>query len=252
MPTPFMHLQIANQLLTRLSDCGQENGRLHTLLTQQQSALFFGSIAPDFPAICDLPRIESHFYAMPPAPDHDAFQEMLLACPQLANGQELAPVHAVFIAAYGAHLMFDLIWFRDIVMPWIIAPKNLGERPYRQLLHFALLTYLDELAFASLTNTAVSTLSTSIPNNWLPFTDNATLIQWRDLVGKQLQPGATLETIPIFAARLQLAPETFAAYVHDQTWMQTNLFDKLPIDKIQETLKTAVPLSIDCLSHYLR
>ncbi len=246
-----MHLHIAEQMITALDERSLDNGRLHTDLRQNLPAFYLGNIAPDFQILCKLPRIESHFYPIPPAADDDAFGTMLAKYPDLHRAAHLPQEHAVFIAAYGAHLLLDLIWFQDILIPYFLKPKFLEDRAHRTFVHFTVLAYLDQLAYDSLSPTVGTLLASSIPKDWLPFAENDDLIQWRDLVANQLQPGGETETITIFSGRLHMSPEAFAANLHDADWMETNIFNVIPMDAIQTILKTAVPRSIQLLSDYL-
>ncbi len=246
-----MHLHIAEQMITALDERSIDNGRLHTDLYQNLPAFYLGNIAPDFQILCNLPRSESHFYPIPPAADDDAFGNMLAKYPGLHRVTSLPREHAVFIAAYGAHLLLDLIWFHKILVPYFIKPKFLKDRAHRTFLHFTVLAYLDQLAYDSLSPTVGTLLSSSIPKEWLPFAENDDLIQWRDMVANQLLPGGETETVAIFSGRLHMSSEAFAANLQDDTWMETNIFSIIPTDTIQAILKTAVPRSIQLLSDYL-
>lgn len=249
MPTPFMHLHTAEQMRTAVQ-AQAGNGRLAELLQAQWPAFYFGSVAPDFQGIVGLPRAQSHFFEMPPLPGHDAMQQMLHTYPQLANPAALPPGQAVFVAAYGAHLLLDLIWFYDVVMALFRQP-SLGARDHRILLHFALLTWLDRQAYEALPSTAAQTLAAAVPDGWLPFADAAVLASWRDLIVTQLRPGDRIQTIDIFAERIGMTPTAFAAMIEDDTWIQQELFAVIPLDQVQHALATAVPRSIDLLTRYL-
>ncbi|KAA3656422.1 MAG: hypothetical protein DWQ04_31130 [Chloroflexi bacterium] len=246
-----MHLQIAEQILTALDEGSTSNGRLHPDLCENLPAFFFGNIAPDFQIICNLPRIESHFYPIPPAEDDDAFGKMLTKYPDLQITTNLTREHAIFIAAYGAHLLLDLIWFNEILVPYFVKSKTLADRPHRRFIHFTVLAYLDQLAYDSLSPSTGQLLAAAAPKNWIPFGKTNDLIEWRDLVANQLVPGAATETAAIFAERLNMTPEAFAANLQDATWMEPNVFNIVPMDSIQAILKTAVPRSIQLLSDYL-
>lgn len=246
-----MHLQIAEQILASLEQTPVKDGRLHTDLTQNLPAFYLGNIAPDFQIVCHLPREETHFFPIPPALDADAFATMLAKYPALQQVTVLSHEQAVFIAAYGAHLLLDLIWFNEILIPYFVKSKDLGDRKRRTLLHFSVLTYLDRLAQASLPHYAGKTLSAAKPHRWLPFGDGDALLQWRHLVAKQLAPGAATETVEIFAGRLNMPPEAFAANLDDTHWLETNIFRVIPVDTMQAILQTAVPRTIQLLTNYL-
>lgn len=249
MPTPFMHLYVAEQIQQTAVQNG--HGRLLDYLLAEWSAFYLGSVAPDINAISDIRRADSHFYNLPPLPENDAVPEMLAAFPELAKPQSMTPDQAVFVAAYSAHLLLDLIWLRQIVVPFFFEAEHLGPPEQRRLTHFVLLTYLDNLALNQLPDTAVETLSQASPNGWLPFITDDLLCKWRDLLVDQLQPEAPVRTVEIYAGRLKMSADEFAEALHDPAWMETNVFGKLPVNQIQEILQAAVPQSIQLISDYL-
>lgn len=251
MPTPFMHLAVAEQILIALEGEG-ENGRfLSHHLTQHWPAFYLGSVAADLSTVSDVSRDATHFYTMPPAPDVQAYPEMLAAYPALANPAHMAPDHAVFIAAYAAHLLLDLIWLREIVYPFFVQQAKWENRKQGQLVHNILLTYLDQLAQAELPETAVSTLAAARSQQWLPFAPDTALSDWQAMLVAQLQPGAPSQTINIYAARLGMTPSQFATSLQDPDWMETHVFGKIPVTNVQTILKDAVPRSIALISNYL-
>jgi len=244
-----MHLHIAEQIYKMVSANG--NGRLQTSLAAEWPAFYLGSVAPDVNAISTLPRVSTHFYDIPPDPDETAYATMLAQYPQLADLGAMPPGQAICVAAYSAHLMLDLIWLREVVYPFFFLAENLGDRQQRRLTHFILLTYLDTIALEGLPETAVSTLAAAKPNHWLPFIDDDILTAWQEMLVAQLRPGEPVKTIEIYAGRLGITPEQFAANLQDATWMQAQVFDKIPVEQVQLILQTAVPKSIDLISNYL-
>lgn len=251
MPTPFMHLAVAEQILVVLEGMG-ENGRfLSHHLTQHWPAFYLGSVAADLSTVSELSRDTTHFYTMPPLPDVQAYPEMLAAYPTLSNPSQLAPDHAVFIAAYAAHLLLDLIWLREIVYPFFVQQAKWENRKQGQLVHNILLTYLDQLAQATLPETAVYTLAAARSQQWLPFAPDTDLNKWQAMLVAQLQPGAASETVNIYAERLGMTPTLFAASLQDPAWMETHVFDKIPVANVQAILQDAVPRSIAVIANYL-
>ncbi|VAW31521.1 hypothetical protein MNBD_CHLOROFLEXI01-4297 [hydrothermal vent metagenome] len=245
-----MHLHIAEQILEQSSVNG--NGRLQTLLTAEWPAFYLGSVAPDVNAISDISREGTHFYKMPPDRQEMAYPTMLKMVPQLNNVLVMPAAQAVCVAAYSAHLMLDLIWLREVVYPYFYLPKTLGSRQQREIIHFTLLTFLDTLALQALPKTAVSTLAAATSRHCLPFIEDNLLHQWRDMLVAQLQPGAPIKTVEIYAERLGMSAAEFDANLQNKQWMQTHLFDKIPVDKVQAVLQTAVPQSLDLISNYLK
>ena len=151
MPTPFMHLEVAERIRVhrRLND------QLKRLLARAWPAFYLGNVAPDFQTICDVPREVAHFYDLPPAPDVDAHRVMIERYPQLADAAALPLAHAVFIAGYRAHLLLDLCWYWEILIPYFVEAEDWPvDHRQRFLVHNTLLTYLDRQAFAALQSLA--------------------------------------------------------------------------------------------------
>jgi hypothetical protein len=244
-----MHLHIAEQIRAQAGG----NGRLPDMLSQFWPAFYLGSVAADCQELAGLSREATHFYGMPPQPDNRAYPRMLAAYPELADSRTLAPAHAVFVAAYSVHLMYDLLWFRDILMPFFAHPQTWSPTfEERRLVHQTLLTYLDKLAYEALPETAVSTLSAASPDHWLPFVPDDVLRQWQSLLVRQLEPSGELETVKVYAARLGIKPAEFAANLSDPQWMEQHVFQVVPVTEIQTKLETAVADSLLILHEYLQ
>jgi hypothetical protein len=252
MPTPFMHLQTAERIRMALTASDVAHGRLLRLLQQEWPAFYLGNIAPDFQNICDVAREATHFHRLPPDPDEQAYQVMLAHYPELANATALPPDRAVFVAGYNAHLLLDLLWFREILMPYFVEVEGLGDFHQRRLVHHTLLMYLDKVAFNALPATAEETLAAAQPRQWLPFADDTHLMSWRNMVAAQLRPGAAIRTIEIYAGRLKMPPAELAATLQDPLWLETHLFNKVPVAEVQAKLEAAIPQSIALIQAYLK
>ena len=176
---------------------------------------------------------------------------MMARYPQLANANSLAADQAVFIAAYSAHLMLDLIWFRQIVVPMFYDAPQLGDVRQRHFLHLILLSYLDKLALEVVPDMAGDTLSSAQPAGWLPFAADEDLRRWRDFLVPQLRPGGRSQTVEIYARRLQMTAEAFAVKLDNGVWLQKNLFDHVSVTAVQEIIAAAVPASIQLIDSYL-
>ncbi len=250
MPTPFMHLHTAEKIQKIIvAEC--PNNGLLAQLQAAWSAFYLGSVAPDYQIICDIPRENTHFYKMPPEPGNMGYNRMLQTFPQLADAHKLTPAHATFIAAYAAHLLLDVIWLREVLYPLFLNSPNFVDRRERHLAHLTLLTYLDGLAYDALPASAGMTLAAAAPDNWLPFADSVDVGRWQTMLAQQLLPGGHRETVEIFAGRLGLTTEEFGTLLADESWLQNNLFTKIPIDMIQARLDTAVLESVTVIKNYL-
>jgi hypothetical protein len=247
MPTPFMHLQVAERILT--DDSLQIE--IRRLIERNYPAFYLGNVAPDYQTICNVAREKTHFYKLPPDEDNRAYPQMLATYPELDQPATLQPGHAVFIAAYCAHLMLDLRWYHEVLIPFFVAPIEWESHRQRFVVHNTLLTYLDKLAVKSLPHEAAATLSSAQPDGWLPFALDQELMDWRDMLVEQLQPGAQLRTVEIYAERLFLTPEEFSANLEERSWMDEFLFNRVPIDEVQQTMTSAVVESVELLTTYL-
>jgi hypothetical protein len=250
MPTPFMHLQFAEDMRALIER--KSNRRLVDILEQEWPAFYLGSIAADFQTITHVPRADTHFYRIPPAPEDKAYPLMFAAHPELADGSQIRQDQAVFVAAYCVHLMLDLLWFRQVLLPYFVEAQAWGDFPLRRLVHDILLTYLDREAFDSLPPSAASILAAAWPQRWLPFASDTALIEWRDMLLAQLQPGATLQTIEIYAGRLKMSPDEFTRKLRDPVWLEAQVFRNVPVAEVQARLEAAVPQCVDMVASYLK
>ena len=244
-----MHLHIAELIREQAGD----NGRLSSTLSASWPAFYLGSVAADCQELAGVSREATHFYGIPPEPGNLAYPRMLAQYPQLADGAALPPEQAMFVAAYSVHLMYDLIWFRDVLLPYFVNAKQWASAfEERLMVHQVVLTYLDKLAYDSLPETAVTTLSSAVPNHWLPFISDKALCQWQDLLVAQLEPAGELETINVYAGRLGITPDAFAANLNSPDWMDTHVFQYIPVGEIQAKMETAVTDSIALICDYLQ
>lgn len=242
-----MHLQIAERIL---SD-GSMGARIHQLISIELPAFYLGNVAPDYQTITDIPREETHFYSLPPVPGSDACQTMMKRYRQLANAEVLPQAQAVFIAAYCAHLMLDLAWYHRVLVPYFLGPGEWKNHRHRFIVHNTLLTYLDKQAFNSLPGGVEMILSAARPNGWLPFASDEELARWRDMLVSQMEPGATLNTIEIYAGRLSMSPVEFAHNLDEPSWMEEQVFQKIPLKVVLDLLDNAVGDSIKLINQYL-
>jgi hypothetical protein len=246
MPTPFMHLQIAERVL---KNNGLDQG-VRAVVARNLPAFYLGNVAPDYQTIAKIPREQTHFYNLPPGFDDDACRTMLNKYPELENGAALSPEQATFVSAYCAHLMLDLKWHHDILSPYFLGPGEWNDHRHRFIVHNTLLTYLDKEAFDSLPASAAKTLEAVRPDGWLPFADDNELNHWRDFLVTQLVPGATLHTVRIYADRLSMSPEEFSANLRRPQWMKEQVFRKVPLEAVLTMLTSAVDDTIELIVHY--
>lgn len=247
MPTPFMHLQIAERIIGQASI----NESLLILLQNNYPAFYLGNVAPDYQTIADIPRENTHFYNLPPRAGERTYPAMLKNFQEISEADRLPAAQAVFVAAYCAHLMLDLRWYREVLVPYFIEVRDWGDLRHRFLVHNTLLTYLDKKAVASLPSNAADILAAAEPDHWLPFALDADLLRWREMLTLQLAPGATLRTVEIYAERLMMSPAEFESNLEEPVWMQEHIFDNVPVDKVLQMLTSAVSESVELMADYL-
>ena len=242
-----MHLQVAERIL-RSGRLGED---LRAQIAEHVPALYLGSVAPDVQTVSGAPRAETHFYDLPPDADHQAHLEMLVRYPELACASELTFEHALFVAAYRAHLMLDLRWYREVLIPFFVAQTDWADLKQRFLAHNILLTFLDRRAVGSLPSSARETLLEREPDSWLPFVKDTDLHRWREMLAEQLRPDGSLLTIDIYAGRLSMSPAEFASHLKQPEWMEEQVFGKVPLDLVQSMMALAVEESAELISGYL-
>lgn len=246
MPTPFMHLNMAYKMV----DGSRFSADTIDLIQQHWAAFCLGNIAADFQQICDVKRGKTHLYSTPPEPnDHGAFARMLLKYPELADSNLLEAKQAVFYAGYGAHLIYDLVWYHNIVT--IFTEGKWTDQTGRYIAHSTLLAFEDQRSLKNLPEGLGGLLLDVDPAGWLPFDPDNYLIKWQKLVAEQLLPGADVQTVPIFAKRMQMTAEQLTERLEDTAWMRTEVFDHAPLDLIDRVLEESIDRAIMQTSQYL-
>jgi hypothetical protein len=229
MPTPIQHIIIAEQLLR---DSTLPTG-VRDRLFDQRAAFLFGNTAPDVQVISHQPREATHFFQIPfgatPQPHHTLFN----AFPALAHARSLPAAHAAFIAGYICHLWLDIIWVRDIYLPAFGPDARWDTMRDRLLFHNILRAWCDQNDQRQLNGDTGVVLAAAQPRKWLPFTADAYLREWRDLLTAQFQPGATIRTVEVFAARNRVAPEEFHRVLDSPAELDRLIFAHASPEKIK-------------------
>lgn len=246
MPTPFMHLDIAEQMRVN----PRLNHAAHKLIEAERAAFYLGHVAADYQTICNIPREDTHFYNLPPAPDVQGPRAMFARYPQLAEARQLPQSQAVFIAAYSSHLIVDLRWYREILIPYFLQPTHWKDHRQRFTVHNILLTYLDRRSWSSLPADAGELLGAAQPDGWLPFAQTADLARWRNMLTRQLAPGATTETVTIFAGRLDMTPAEFTANLENPQWMKEQVFRRVSLRRVNALLAAVMEDSVTFINNY--
>jgi hypothetical protein len=243
-----MHLEMAERIL----DDSRMDPQVRLLLEDHLPAYYLGNVAPDYQTITSIPREKTHFYDLPPGVDDDSCLTMLTQYPELSAAKTSSQSHAAFISAYCSHLLLDLRWYHEVLIPFFLGPGDWKDHRHRFIVHNTLLTYLDRQAFYSLSESAAETLEAAKPNGWLPFASNVDLSAWRDFLVSQMKPGATPQTVEIYAGRLSMSPEQFSENLDRPEWMEEYVFSKVSLDSVLAILATAIGDGVALITDYFQ
>lgn len=248
MPTPFYHLDLAESLLnhTDLPDS------IRRSLLNQRGAFLLGNTAPDVQVLSRQRRQATHFFSFPFNPDATPPWENLRALyPILASLADTRESQAVFLAGYLCHLQADWYWVKDVFLPAFGPDLNWASFPQRLYLHNVLRAYLDRHVLPGLPVNIPQLLQSARPDHWLPFTADRFLFEWRDYLAKQLEPGARIETVEVFAARQGLSPEQFYRLIDSEDRMESQVFIHISRDLLHQYREGLIRSNLNLLVDYL-
>lgn len=225
MPTPFYHLSLAQELIER-PDLPPS---FHDEMLNYRAEFLFGNIAPDVQVVSGQPRAETHFFDLPLHQNLLKPWELLWQTyPQLTIASNLKAEQRAFLIGYLCHLLADWQWIRQIFIPVFGLQNPWGTFQERLIWHNVLRAYLDQQIISSINPDIAVYLSGVNPRGWLPFVADLYLLQWRDQIARQLQPGQKIETIEIFASRQNITPEEFKRYLSSEKALEEVIFQRLP------------------------
>ena len=225
VPTPFYHLAVAESLLHHpdLSNNVRES------LMEQRGAFLFGNTAPDVQVVSGQERHATHFFKVPIRPGSQLpWTRLISAYPALARPDVLTGAQAAFLAGYLCHLQADWYWILLIFAPVFGPDSTWGTFPERLYLHNVLRSYLDMQVMSELPARTPGRLKQVRPKNWLPFVEDRHLLEWRDYLAQQLEPGAAAQTVEVFAARQGISPGEFYQLLESEERMDEQVFSRLP------------------------
>lgn len=248
MPTPFYHLSLAKAIV--------EHPGLSVLslpyIIEYFPAFFFGHTAPDVQTISGQSRESTHFFTLPiQVEDVVPWKAIFLVHPSLEGSQINDPEQAIFIAGYLCHLLADWFWAGQIFEPYFgpsAAWKTFRERLY---LHNVMRAYSDFQALATFDGEVRSGLVTVSPQKWLPFVKAEHLKTWRDFLAVQLQPGAQIQTVEVFASRQGISVERYYQLLNSENEMRQQVFDHFPRERLENYWQFVLEKSIHLLNAYL-
>ena len=247
MPTPIQHLVMADDILADAALLPAARDRL----TAQRGAFLLGTIAPDVQSVSGQTREATHFFSLPSTDPRPAHEVMLAEYPQLARANMLPPAQAAFIAGYIQHLTLDELWIEHVFGPTFGVGAEWATFRERLLIHNILRSWLDERDRVRLNCSVSAALLQVEPRGWLPFVSDVHLTAWRDEIALQLRPGASIHTVEVFAARLNVPPTEFRRILESPDDMQRRVFAHLSPGSIPRFYTDALRVSVRRIKDYL-
>ena len=248
MPTPFYHPSIAVELLDQAS----LGGEVRAFLDSYRCEFLFGNTAPDTQVISGQGREETHFFSLPVRKnDRSPWQRLLSTYPILARTADLEPEQAAFLTGYLCHLQADWLWVVDIFSPVFGFRSRWGSREQRLYLHNVLRAYLDRRITESLGHGTGLCLTKVSPQHWLPFIQDGHLCAWRDFLSPQLEPGAAIQTVEVFASRQGIDPAAFYQVIESEEDMERDVFIHVPRQQMEIYRRRVVDENIRLIKSYL-
>jgi hypothetical protein len=222
MPTPFTHLVAAQQL----RDDPHLPQDARDLIERELSAFLLGNVA----------RESTHFFTYDlPIVEHP-WRVMLDSHPTLRT--PTSDAQRAFLAGYTAHLAMDELWSIEMVRPHFVA-GDWGDRRLRFLMLHIILIYMDEADYGRLHRWQRDVLATAAPQEWIPFLNDDTLAEWRDLISAQLPPGKS-QTLEVFGERINVPPAVFRSILDTPAQMQADLWNHVSPDLLATTQQRMV------------
>ena len=248
VPTPFYHLNIAEELLEHLG----LRPALTDLINTYRFTFLLGNVAPDVQVISGQTRESTHFYILPTkADDLPPWERMLNTFSSIAFVDEFDLEQIVFIAGYLCHLQADWLWTQQIYEPYFGPNSHWKTFQERLYLHNVLRSYLDYQVFESIKRETGSGLTQANARTWLPFIDIKNLEGWRDYLAEQLKPGAPIQTVEIFASRQGISAEKYHRLLNTEDEMQRQIFDYLPCRLLKVYRRGLLTENVKMLNEYL-
>lgn len=247
VPTPFYHLDIAENLLANPALASP----IQQLLRGQRDAFLFGNTAPDVQVVSRQEREATHFFRLPVRSNAQPPWERLLGShPSLAQPDRIPGAQAAFIAGYLCHLQADWLWIVEIFAPVFGLDCHWDTFSQRLYLHNVLRAYLDREVIPVLAADMADRLKAIQFNSWLPFVQDIHLSAWRDYIAGQLEPGAASETVEVFANRQGLSPAEFYQLLESEERMEQEVFIHLPRQQLEAYRQRLVESNLELLQGY--
>ena len=246
MPTPFSHMRAAINLL----DDSDLPANIRDALIAEYPAYVLGSVAPDARVDAPDPRAATHFYAYQRPIERHPWLIMLDEYPQLTPPKSDA--HRAFLAGYVAHLAMDEAWTLYMLEPHFAGGDWGGNIKYRFFVLHLLLTDMDIRDLAALPDSIHTALQQAEPDDWLPFIPQAILTDWRELIYEQIKPDGASQTMAIFGKRISRSADEINRLVHDEAWMQRELWQHVPREALADIEAQMARHAHHALVRYMR
>ncbi len=248
MPTPFYHLSIASELLKR----PELTAQARQIIEPQYCPFAFGNTAPDVQVVSGQSREATHFFDLPIRQgDLPAWEAMLQAYPQLTDISHLPAAQTAFLAGYLCHLQADWLWVKQIFAPIFGPDAGWGTFRNRLYLHNVLRSYMDLQVLQHLPEQFGFCLDEVKPDHWLPIVQDQYLVEWSEIVYRQLQPGETAQTVEVFAQRQGIPPEEYYRILQSEERMDEEVFQYVPRAKIDRFREELLEENILLVNNYL-
>jgi hypothetical protein len=248
VPTPFFHLNLAQELLKHPDlPVG-----IRQYLQDARCEFLFGNSAPDVQVISGQTRESTHFFRIPTHAGDQPAWEVLLACyPNLLPTEGLPTPQAAFIAGYLCHLQADWMWIKQIYAPNFGPDCTWGSFYDRLYYHNVLRAYLDQNILPNLeTGMDVCLYQVSV-DGWLPFVESHFLDEWRDFLVTQLRPGALTKTVEVFSLRQGIDAPEYYALLGSEERMQREIFEHVSLAQVNHYQQSVLDDNVRLLSNYL-
>ena len=221
-------------------------------MQENRPAFLLGNTAPDVQTVSGQLRRETHFFDLPLHGGMlTAWDQMLFDYPALADSARMLEPQAAFLAGYLCHLQADWFWIEQIYEP-VFGPACRWETFKQRLyLHNVLRSYLDQRILPALPARTGAELARATPVNWLPFTSDFYLVQWRDFLAYQLHPGSTIKTVEVFAARQGIPVEDYYRLLSSDDLMGDLIFKRVSALDLENYRQQLVRENIFLLQRYL-
>lgn len=222
------------------------------LLCEHRCAFLFGNTAPDVQVVTGQPRVATHFFDLPirnsTAPP---WQKIFSEYASLAIREKLSAIQLAFLSGYLCHLQADWFWIQEIYLPVFGPTCTWRTWQQRLYLHNVLRSYLDRMIINHLGRETDLCLGGVVPDHWLPFVDDQSLMEWRDILFPQLCPGGEVQTVEVFALRQGISTDDYYTLLNSEERMQKEIFVHLSLQKVEQYRQKVLDFSIRFLNNYL-